>query len=130
MPRIILGTLAGIVAAGLTVFAIESLGHLIFPPPGIDLANPAALATIIDQLPVGALVAVMIAWMAGAFGGGAVAAKISRVPWTAWIVGAFMLAGGAWSMYVIPHPTWMQLALLPATLVPAWLAAQLFARSV
>lgn len=129
MLRIILGTLAGIVAAGLIVLAIESLGHMIFPPPAIDLANPEALATIINRLPLGALIAVIVAWIAGSFGGGSIAAKIARVPWSAWVVGALMLAGGAWSMVVIPHPLWMKLALIPATLLPAWYAGRLFARS-
>ncbi|MEZ5924168.1 MAG: hypothetical protein R3D57_07265 [Hyphomicrobiaceae bacterium] len=129
MLRIILGIFAGFIAAAVIVLAIESLGHLIFPPPpGIDLANPEALASIIDQLPIGALVAVIIAWFAGAFGGGATAAKISRLSWSAWVVGTFMLAGGLWSMLVIPHPLWMKLALAPATLVPAWLAGRMFAR--
>lgn len=128
MLRIILGTIAGIVAAGLIVFALEAIGHLIFPPPpGIDPANPDAMATVIDQLPFGALAAVMIAWMAGAFGGGALAAWIARRPWATWIVGLFMLAGGAWTMAMIPHPLWMKAALLPATLLPAWLAGRLFA---
>ncbi len=130
MLRIILGTLAGIVAAGLIVLAIESLGHMIYPPPpGIDLANPEALATIIDQLPLGALIAVVVAWIAGSFGGGAVAAKISRVHWTAGTVGAVMVAGGAWSMIEIPHPMWMRIALLPATLLPAMSAGWWFGRS-
>jgi hypothetical protein len=128
MLRIVLGTIAGIIAAGLIVFVVEAIGHLIFPPPpGIDIANPDALATIINQLSFGALAAVVAAWMAGAFGGGALAALIARVPWSAWIVGAAMLAGGAWSMTMIPHPLWMKVALLPATLLPAWLAGRLFA---
>jgi hypothetical protein len=128
MLRIILGILAGVVAAVLIVFAFEGLGHIVFPPPpGLDLANTEALATIIDQLPVGALAFVMVAWMAGAFGGGALAAGIARRPWAAWLVGLIMLAGGAWSMVMIPHPLWMKLALLPATLVPAFITGRLFA---
>jgi hypothetical protein len=128
MFRIILGIIAGVVAAVLIVFVIEGLGHMVFPPPpGIDLADPETLTTIIDQLPAGALAFVMIAWMAGAFGGGALAAWIGRRPWAAWLVGFAMLAGGAWSMAMIPHPLWMKLALLPATLVPAFITGRLFA---
>ena len=36
------------------------------PPAGTDLSNPAALETIISQLPFGALAFVMFAWIAGA----------------------------------------------------------------
>lgn len=125
--RSILGTIAGLVAAVVIVLVVESIGHLLFPPPpGTDLSNPETLAKIIDQLPFGALVFVMLAWIAGAFGGGAVAAAIARQSWPAWIVGVLMLAGGLWSMIVIPHPMWMQAGLVPATLLPAWIAGQLF----
>lgn len=128
MLRSILGVIAGIVAAFVIVLAVETAGHLIFPPPpGTDLADPEALAKIIDLLPIGALVFVMIAWIAGAFGGGAVAAAITRQPWAAWIVGVIMLAGGLWSMVAIPHPHWMKVGLLPATLLPAWVAGQIWA---
>jgi hypothetical protein len=126
MLRLVLGTLAGILAAVLIVFAIESLGHVIFPPPpGVDLARPEAMASIIDRLPLGALAFVVLAWMAGAFGGGAIAARLTHRPWSAWIVGVVMLAGGLWSLIVIPHPLWMKLALLPATLLPSWVASRL-----
>lgn len=127
MLRSILGVIAGTVSAVAIVLAVETVGHLLYPPPpGTDLSDPAALAKIIDVLPAGALVAVMIAWIAGALGGGAVAAAIARRPWPAWVVGALMLAGGLWSMVVIPHPVWMQAGLAPATLLPAWIAGQLW----
>ncbi len=125
--RSVLGSIAGLVAAVVIVLVVESIGHLLFPPPaGTDLSNPAALETLIDALPFGALAFVMIAWVAGAFGGGAIAALIARQSWPAWIVGVLMLAGGLWSMIVIPHPLWMQVGLVPATLLPAWIAGQLY----
>jgi hypothetical protein len=127
MLRLILGPIAGVVAAVIIVMAIETAGHLLFPPPpGTNLADPEALAAIIDQLAAGALISVMLAWIAGAFGGGAVATMIARRAWAAWIVGAIMLAGGLWSMIVIPHPLWMQAGLLPATLLPAWIAGRIW----
>ncbi|MFO1169730.1 MAG: hypothetical protein U1E49_02035 [Hyphomicrobiaceae bacterium] len=125
--RSVLGAIAGLVASVVIVLVVESIGHLLFPPPpGMDLSNPAALATLISQLPFGALAFVMLAWIAGAFGGGAVAAWIARRSWPAWVVGVLMLAGGVWSMIVIPHPVWMQVGLVPATLLPAWLAGQIW----
>ena len=68
MQRIILGCVAGIVAAFMTVFVIEGAGHMLFPPPvGIDLKNPADLARLMDVVPFGAKLAVVIGWIVGAF---------------------------------------------------------------
>lgn len=123
--RSILGTLAGLIAAFIIVLGVELAGHWLFPPPpGLDLANPAARETLISQLPFGALAFVMLAWIAGAFVGGAVAAAIARSAVPAWIVGVLMLTAGLWSMIVIPHPLWMQAGLVPATLLPVWLAGR------
>jgi hypothetical protein len=129
MGRTIAAILAGAIAAVCTVFVGEFIGHSIFPPPaGTDLSNPEALKTLIENLPAGAIVAVLVSWAAGAFVGGGIAARLSGKAWTAWLIGALMLAGGIASMLAIPHPTWFMLASLPATIVPAWLAGLLFKR--
>jgi hypothetical protein len=129
MLRLILGPLAGLVALVATVFVIEGAGHMIFPPPpGTDLAKPEHLQSIIDRLPTGAVVAVLLAWAAGAFVGGAVAARLTGRASSAWLIGGAMLLAGMATMLQIPHPFWFQMAAVPAALVPAWLAGRLFSR--
>jgi hypothetical protein len=40
-----LAVLAGVIVGGVVVGAVESVGHLIWPPPpGLDVSDPAALA--------------------------------------------------------------------------------------
>jgi hypothetical protein len=127
MLRQILGLLAGLATAVATVAVVEGAGHMVFPPPpGTDLAKPDDLETIIDKLPVGAIVAVLVAWAAGAFLGGAVAARVTGRASSAWMIGVAMLLAGIATMLAIPHPFWFQMASVPASLVPAWLAGLLF----
>lgn len=127
MIRNILGILAGIAAAVATVIVGEGIGHAVFPPPaGVDLAKPEALKTIIDQLPLGAIVAVLLAWGTGALIGSGVAARITGRPWSAWAIGVAMLLAGFATLLEIPHPLWFMIASVPTALVPAWLAGRLF----
>jgi hypothetical protein len=128
MTRIILGLLAGIVAAFAVVAAGEAIGHTIYPPPpGADPQNPEAMKTLIATLPNGAIAAVLLSWAAGAFIGGGVAAYIARRDWAAMALGAVVLVSGAITMNAIPHPIWFTALSVPATLLPAWLAGRCFA---
>lgn len=106
--KLLIGTIAGLIVAVLTVGIVEWIGHAIFPPPpGIDLSDPSAMTTIIDNLPPGALSFVLLAWFAGSLLGGLVAGLISRSRTAPWTVSGFILVGGIYSFSIIPHPMWM-----------------------
>lgn len=122
-PRLAGGAIAGVLTAGLTVFAVESVGHLIWPPPvGTDVTDPADLARIMDVMPVGAKVAVLVAWFIGALVGGAVAKAIARHGAGPGVVAGFIVAGGIASFASIPHPWWMVLAGIVLPVLAAWIA--------
>jgi MFS family permease len=124
--RIFLGLVTGVLVA-FTVTAIgEAVGHWFYPPPaGTDLSNPQALQTLIETLPGQAIAAVLLAWAAGSFAGGAVAGLIGKRRWVALAIGGAMLAAAAGTMVVIPHPAWFMIASVPAIMLPAWLAGHL-----
>jgi len=127
MVRIILGIIAGLVAAVITVALVEMLGHLIYPPPaGVDVSNPDQLSAIMSTIPLGAKVAVLIAWAAGIIAGSVVAMLISKKPWPAWVVGGFVLLMGAITMFMIPHPLWMVIATPLVTIASVMTAIKLF----
>lgn len=132
MKRLILGLVAGVLAGGLTVGIVETIGHAIFPPPpGVDASNPETLRTIIDQIPLGAKVAVIVAWGVGVLVGGIVAAMIARRgPMPAWWIGAILLGMGAWTMLMIPHPAWMWIAAIVTTIIAAYGAGRIGGRDV
>ena len=75
MVRTILAVLAGAVVMWLTVFAMEFVGHAMFPPPPhLNPNDPTQLAELINVMPIGAKVMLVLAWVLGAFTGGAEAA--------------------------------------------------------
>lgn len=106
--RAVLATLAGLVAAMVTVGIVEMTGHAIFPPPeGLDVTNPADQARLMDVIPLGAKIAVVVAWFLGALAGCAVAAWLSRSIKPGWVVAGLLVLGGMYTMQMFPHPVWM-----------------------
>ena len=125
MARAITGVIVGFLAAAIVVGILEAAGHAIYPPPpGIDLYNPEDLKSIIDKLPRGALIMVLLAWAAGSFAGGLVATLIaSRRTVPAIIVGCLQLLCGAATMLMIPHPAWFVVTSVVILIPSAWLGA-------
>jgi hypothetical protein len=120
--RIFLGIVAGIIAAGVIAFGFESLGHMIYPPPaGLDLTNPEHLKAMMESVPLGSKIIVVVAWAAASFMGGLIAAWIGRSMLAAIGVGLVLVGFGVWTMVMIPHPVWMTIAGVIALLVPACL---------
>lgn len=121
-----LGVVAGIVALAATVWIIEAIGHSLFPlPPGTDLSDRAQLAGLMDKVPLGAKLAVVLAWFAGALDGAFVARLVSRWTPSAWIVVALGIAFGVATLLMIPHPLWMQIAAVATPLLGGWIATRL-----
>ena len=126
MLRSILAVLSGLVVAWITVSLFEFASmHAFPPPPGVDVRDPAQLAQLIAQMPVGALWLVLAGWVVGALDGGLVARLIARSTMPAAIVGTFVALGALLMVTMVPHPMWMSLAgvllPLPAALFGAWL---------
>lgn len=110
MVRSILAVLAGVLVMGITVAAVQWLGHSIFPPPpGVDPTNHDAMIALISSMPVLALAFVLIAYAFGTFLGAYTAATISLAHrrGVALVVATVMLALIAMNFAMIPHPTWM-----------------------
>ena len=131
MGRLILGIVAGIVAAFATVFCIDFVGHQIYPlPSDLNLRDPEAVGAFIQTMPVGALALVLTAWFAGALDGGVIAALISRRAWTVWPVAAAVALGGIVNVLMIPHPVPLQIGAVAAPLLGGFAASLLAGRIV
>jgi hypothetical protein len=114
-------TFSGVVAFG------EHVGHLVYPPPpGFDHHDPHA----VEGLPIGALVAVLVAWGVGAFAGAWVAARLAPGAKMAFGlgIGVIGLVAAIAIMRMLPHPKWMWVVgvveFLPLAYLGAWLAVR------
>lgn len=126
--RLIMATLAGLIAAILVVGVVETLGHTIFPPPdGIDATDPADQARLMEVIPFGAKLAVVAAWFLGALAGCALAAYVGRRILPGWIVAGFMVLASIWTTQMFPHPTWMIVAAVVLPIIGKLLADRLLA---
>lgn len=119
MGRKIGGVVLGLVAAGLVVMLVESLGQSAFPPPaGFDPEAPD-----LSLVPLPAILSVALAWVLGPLTGGLVATLVGKPagPVPALVVGAFFLAADVANLILIPSPRWLWVVGLLAPLPAAWL---------
>jgi hypothetical protein len=131
MIRNILGIVAGIAVAVLTVMAVQALGHTLYPyPADVDLSDPEQIARAFPAIPIAAKLFVVAAWFAGALAGAAVAKAISGRDWAAWTIAALIAIGAVMNLFVIPHPTWMQISAIVAPLLGGLIANHLVRRRV
>ena len=109
MLRSILAVIVGVLVMGISVAAVQWLGHSVYPPPEAIPAHPEAMAELVAAMPVGALAFVLAAYAFGTFLGAYTAATISLAHrrGAAIAIAVIMLALVTLNFAVIPHPTWM-----------------------
>lgn len=131
MIRSIAAALAGIIVSMVVVFLVESVGHLVHPPPpDLDYRDAEAMRVYTSGLPLTAFLFVLGGWALGTLVGGAAAGLIARASFLrmAIIVGAFMLAATIVNLRMIPHPTWFAVTGIVLIIVMIPLAARLAGR--
>lgn len=108
--RTTLALVAGLVITFLTISVSEQLSHLLFRPPvDLDWQDSSAVAAYLKQLPVSALLLVLVGWLVGIAAGLSVATLIagrSRGRFALAIGGLVWLAALS-NFYLLPHPLWM-----------------------
>jgi hypothetical protein len=133
MGRTILGMLVGVVVAVAVIMLVEMLGHSAWPPPpGLDItdpANEAAFAAFVAQMPLGAKLMVLLAWLLGTFTGALAGAKIARHQTAAALLVALVVISGVLGMILkVPHPGWLSVCGLVLPIPVALLAVRLVYR--
>lgn len=126
--RMALGIVAGIVVAFLCVFAVEWIGHAVYPPPaGLDINDPADQARLMEAMPAAAKAFVLVAWFVGALAGAWTANRIAGRSLAGWVVALLVVAAGVATMVMIPHPAWMWAGGILLPLIAGWIADRLSA---
>ncbi|MBX3710460.1 MAG: hypothetical protein KF800_00640 [Lysobacter sp.] len=122
MLRTLLGIVLGVIAMMITVHGIETIGHLLYPPPpGLDPNDLDQLDSIVASAPVGAMALLVVGWCVGTIVGSGLAARIARHPRVAACVVALVVVASVVAMaFLLPsHPTWVAVL---GTLLPVPLA--------
>ncbi|NWH08804.1 MAG: hypothetical protein HXY22_09225 [Alphaproteobacteria bacterium] len=131
MIRAILGVILGVVVAGLIVFGIEMIGHQVYPvPAGFDPNDVEQVKAYVATAPMGALLFVIAAWSIGTLVGTAVTMLIANGNAMAGVVaGAINTGFAVLTVILVPHPLWMVIAGLGATILAVAIAVLALRRS-
>jgi len=122
--KALMGLIAGIAAAFAAMLAVEMGGR------AFAISGPAtsgeALLTALASAPVATQLLVLLAWIAAAFAGAAVAKRVSRLSWPGWVIagGLALLLAGA---FLMPLPGWMQIVAVIGPLAAGLLADMMVA---
>ena len=123
-----LATVAGIIVGVFTIWAIEAIGHLLFPLP-VDLTptNLEELKQVVMIMPIKSLLVVIIAQIIGVFSGMYVGFIMQRENLTPlYIIAGLFIFSTVLNLILMPHPTWFMITDLLSIL----LVSLLFIRSV
>lgn len=108
MMKRILAIILGLIISFIIISLFQKLGHKLYPPPeGINMNDKEAIKTLVASMPMGAFIVLLISYMLGAFGGGFIAARVSKDRIRpSIIVGAVLMLAGLVNVIMIPHPLW------------------------
>jgi len=117
----VLGTVAstfiGILVGGMTVAAVELIGHKVFPVLPCDQdfnsMSKEQRSKLFKTIPASALLFVLAAYVLGPISGSAVASKLAPVGISqaiaASIVGAMLFAATIYNLTSLKHPLWFNI---------------------
>ena len=124
--RAILGLLGGLVAGAVATGVFALIGGLLYPSDvGINPSRPQEIIAAFAGLPMGAKIAMILSWFAGALVGAAVAKLIVRQGWAAWTVAALFALYVLVTVLILPMPGWMQAVAIVAPLIGGLIANHL-----
>lgn len=126
--KTLLATIVGLIVSFIVVFAMEFLSMTLFPSPEkIDPTNVEALKTLIQHIPIAALLMILLGHGLALFLASYYAFKIqpnSLVPFL--IIFIFMLIGTISNLAMIPHPMWFMVADVSTVVVSGLIAWRSF----
>jgi len=124
--RSILAVIVSMLVAFVMIALVQMIGMRLYPPPaGMNPADPESIKAAMAQIPLAALLFVLLSYTAGSVAGGWVAARFAphRGMTHAMIVAALLFGAGLMNLATIPHPTWFAIASSLIYWVGAWSGA-------
>ena len=110
MVRNILSVIIGLVASFFVIAIVESIGHVMYPPPAeVNINNPDAMKAYISTAPPMVFIILITAYASGSFIGALVTSMVAINNKTrkAMTVGGILMGFGIYNIITIPHPLWV-----------------------
>lgn len=123
--RRVLAVVAGAAISILVVMLSDGLVASLHPlPEGTDLSDPEAMRAAIGDLPVTAMLLLVLGWAVATAAGAYLAVRMTPDRWrpAGWIVTALLLLATVANLAMLPHPVWMWPAALVLIPLAGWLA--------
>jgi hypothetical protein len=130
LSRSVMAVVVGCLAAFFHIMAIEALNLVLFPPPeGLDPNKPETVVAYMKEIPTGALLMVLLAWMVGTFAGSWITTRLAPVPKRnhGLVIGVLFMIAAIGNMRAIPHPPWFWVVSLASFLPVSYLGTALAA---
>ena len=119
--RGVLAIIVGILVGFVAIIAVGVLGDLLFPSntqiDGFTSEGAEQLLAAFPTLPVGAKLALVLSWFAGALTGAMAAKGIAGRGWAAWTVAGFFAVYVLVTTMILPMPGWLQAIAVAAPLI-------------
>jgi len=125
--RSILAVIAGMLIAFVLIAVVQLIGMRVYPPPpGMDPTDIESMKAMRTQVPLGALLFVLLSYTVGSVAGGWLAALIGPAAKMthAMTVAALLFGAGLMNLMTIPHPAWFWVASSLVYWLGAWSGAQ------
>ena len=107
MLRRVMGVVVGVAVGMVVVMITEAIGHVLWPPPeGMDPNDVESVRAHLKELPLGALVTVLVAWTLGGLVGSTATGRITGSCRLAVVPGALVMLGALMMLFSLPHPWW------------------------
>jgi hypothetical protein len=109
MVKNIFAVILGLAASSFIIFALEVVGHIVYPPPAdLNLNDMESVKAFTSSAPPIVFILIIIAYAVGSFVGGLVAAALAgkNKMTKAITVGGILMGLGAYNLFMIPHPIW------------------------
>ena len=106
-----LATVTGIIVGVFTIWAIEAIGHLLFPLPAeLTPTNLEELKQVVMIMPIKSLLVVIIAQIIGVVSGMYVGFIVQRESLTPlYIIAGLFIFSAVLNLILMPHPTWFMI---------------------
>ena len=128
MLRGIFALCAGLFAAMIVYTISAGIAQQLWPPTGVDLRDPAQVASFVASLPMAARLTLVAGPVLGSFVGAGVAAGLASAAQRAFVaalIGALVAANTAFDWTRVGHPAWMLVSAVLLSLLATLLAALL-----